>query len=97
METLPASSAQEAEMIDTDFIERRHEPRRRALKAARILIDKKSVISCHVRNISDHGVKLALDSIVGVPDEFVLDIAGELPRQARIVWKTYTEAGVALR
>jgi hypothetical protein len=83
-------------MTDASFIERRSEQRRRTLKAARILISKTSVLSCTVRNSSAHGGRLAIDSIMGVPDEFTLDIFGEPPRRARIVWKTFNEVGVAL-
>lgn len=84
-------------MNDVQTEERRQEPRRRTLKAARILIGKTSVISCTVRNTSAHGSRIAVDSIVGVPEEFVLDVFGEQPRHAQVVWKTFTEAGLALR
>jgi len=83
-------------MAETDFTERRSEPRRRTLKAARILIGKTSILSCIVRNTSLHGGRLAIDSVVGVPDEFTLDVFGEPPRQARVVWKTFNELGIAL-
>jgi hypothetical protein len=60
-------------------------------------LHKTSVISCIVRNTSLHGSRIALDSIVGVPDEFTLDVFGEPPRQARVVWKRSNEIGVALQ
>lgn len=82
-------------MAEAGFIERRREQRRRTLKSARILLHKTSTISCVVRNTSLHGSRIAVDSIVGVPDEFTLDVFGEPPRQARVVWKTFTEIGVA--
>ena len=83
-------------MNDTDGTERRQEPRRRTLKAGRVLIDKKSVLNCTIRNLSEHGGRVDIDSVVGVPEEFVLDIAGEGTRRARTVWKTYTSLGVKL-
>lgn len=83
-------------MIDAGFTERRNEQRRRTLKAARILIGKTSILSCIVRNTSIHGGRLAIDSVVGVPEEFTLDVFGEPPRRARVVWKTSNEMGVAL-
>jgi hypothetical protein len=84
-------------MTEAAFIERRREQRRRTLKSARILLHKTSVISCIVRNTSLHGSRIALDSIIGVPDEFTLDVFGEPPRQARVVWKRSNEIGLALQ
>lgn len=83
-------------MVETGMVERRREQRRRTLKAARILLNKTSVISCTVRNSSTHGVRLAIDSIMGVPEEFTLDVFGEPPRRARVVWKNFNELGIAL-
>jgi hypothetical protein len=88
---------QEAAMTDAGFVERRGEQRRRTLKSARILMHKTSVISCIVRNTSLHGSRIAIDSIVGVPDEFTLDVFGERPRQARVVWKRSNEIGLVLQ
>jgi len=88
--------AEAAERIDAQAEERRREPRRRTLKAGRILIDKKSVLNCTVRNLSAHGSRIEINSVLGVPEEFLLDIAGETPRKAQVIWKTYTELGVAL-
>ena len=84
-------------MTESGLVERRSEQRRRTLKSARILLQKTSVISCIVRSTSLHGSRIALDSVVGVPDEFTLDIFGEPPRRARVVWKTFTEMGLALQ
>ena len=83
-------------MAETEVTERRKEQRRRTLKAATIQINKTSVISCMVRNMSAHGSRLAVDSIIGLPPEFVLDLFGEPPRRARIAWKSFTEVGVEL-
>jgi hypothetical protein len=88
---------QEATMTEPGYVERRREQRRRTLKSARILLHKTSVISCIVRNTSLHGSRIALDSIIGVPDEFTLDVFGEPPRQARVVWKRSNEVGLALQ
>jgi hypothetical protein len=86
----------EARMPETEPTERRAEQRRRTLKAATIQINRNSVISCMVRNASAHGSRLSVDSILGVPEEFVLDVFGEPPRKARVVWKTFTEVGIEL-
>lgn len=83
-------------MSDIDFPERRRERRRPVLKVASIVIDQQPVVSCTVRNMSAHGGKLSLDAVVGVPDEFVLDIFGEPPREAKVIWRRVSEVGVAL-
>ena len=80
---------------DAEFAERRLTPRRRVLKPARILIDKKSVISCTVRNLSDGGSRLEVPSVLGIPETFELDIPGEGRRQARRVWIAAFALGVA--
>lgn len=82
-------------MDDATFAERRLTPRRRVLKPARILIDKKSVISCTVRNLSEGGSRLEMPSILGVPELFELEIAGEPRRLARRVWTSASAMGVA--
>jgi hypothetical protein len=76
-------------------VERRRHTRHRVLKAARILFNKTSVISCRVRNLSDGGARLDLPSVLGVPPDFTLDIAGDRRADARVVWKTGSEIGVA--
>jgi hypothetical protein len=86
----------EATMAEADHAERRAEQRRRTLKAGTIQLNKNSVISCMVRNMSAHGGRLSIESILGVPEEFVLDVFGEPPRKARVVWKTFTEVGIEL-
>ena len=81
-------------MADAPLPERRRAPRRRVLKAARILIDKKSVISCTVRNVSDTGSRLEVASLLGIPELFELEIAGEPRRPVRRVWVSSSGIGV---
>ena len=83
-------------MAEIEHAERRVEQRRRTLKAGTIQLNKNSVISCMVRNMSAHGGRLSVETILGVPQEFVLDVFGEPPRKARVVWKTFTEVGIEL-
>lgn len=83
-------------MSDMNFPERRRERRRPVVKVARIVIDQQPVASCTVHNMSAHGSKLALDTVIGVPDQFVLDIFGEPPREAKVIWRHIGEVGVEL-
>ena len=52
-------------MNDSNGTERRREPRRRTLKAGRLLIDKKAVLNCTIRNLSQHGGRLDITSAPG--------------------------------
>jgi len=57
--------------------ERRKDIRRRTLKAAKILIDRKSVIDCTVRNLAYKGAGLEVISLIGIPDTFELSIPAD--------------------
>jgi PilZ domain len=76
--------------------ERKPHPRRRTLKPAKIVFDRRNcVIDCMVRNVSAAGACLELPSTVGVPDRFDLMVATETyPRHCRVAWKDDTRVGV---
>ena len=75
--------------------EKRQSPRHRTLKGAHIVFHEgRSTISCLVRNLSDSGALLRVDSVIGIPDKFTLVIAGELHRDARVVRRSENEIGV---
>ena len=53
--------------------ERRRQVRRRVLKSGRIVFNNKaSSIDCAVRNLSERGALLHVESAIGVPDNFTL-------------------------
>ncbi|MEO6013428.1 MAG: PilZ domain-containing protein [Devosia sp.] len=69
--------------------------RRRTLKGAHIVFHEgRSTISCLVRNLSDLGALLRVESPIGIPDIFTLVIPGELQREAHVVRRSGTEIGV---
>jgi hypothetical protein len=75
--------------------ERRKEPRRRTLKAGKILIDSKSIIDCTVRNLTDTGASLEVGSPIGIPDIFQLSIpVDNLTRKCRVSWRQEQRIGV---
>jgi len=75
--------------------ERRKEPRRRTLKAAKIMIDGKSVIDCTVRNLTYKGASLEVGSPVGIPDTFELSIPiDNLTRKCRVSWREPRRIGI---
>jgi hypothetical protein len=75
--------------------DRRKEARRRTLKAARIMIDGKSVIDCTVRNLTYKGASLEVSSPVGIPHTFELSIPlDNLTRKCRVTWRQERSIGV---
>jgi hypothetical protein len=68
--------------------ERRNEQRRRTLHGGKIIFnDRRSVIDCLVRNLSDNGTCLQLNSTVGIPTTFDLLIDGEqASRPCQLIW-----------
>ena len=76
--------------------DRRREPRQRVFKRGLIIIaDLGATIDCTVRNISDHGTGLRLDSPFAAPSSFELDIVGaNARRRVRVRWQTGRDLGV---
>jgi hypothetical protein len=79
-----------------DMEERRKEtPRRRTLKAGKIMINNKSIIDCTVRNLTYKGASLEVGSPVGIPDSFELSIPiDNLTRKCRVSWRQEQKVGV---
>ena len=75
--------------------ERRISPRRRTFKVGTIAFNRAAGITTRVKNISDTGAGLEVESVLGIPDEFVLDIQSDhFRRNCRVVWKQPTRIGV---
>jgi PAS domain-containing protein len=79
------------------MMERRKAQRSRSLRGGKILFNnRQSVISCTVRNLSEGGANLHVESPQGVPAFFDLVIDGEAAhRSCDVVWKTPHRIGVA--
>src|SRR5262245_17751977 len=77
--------------------ERRKSERSRTYLGGVIAFNKRrSTMSCHVRNISPAGAKVALTNAAVIPDQFDLSIAQkERSYRARMVWRGANEAGIA--
>ena len=70
--------------------------RRRVLKKARITFkDRCAVIDCVVRNLSDRGACLNVESPIGIPDSFDLLLDDASVRHCRVTWRRATQIGVA--
>jgi len=76
--------------------ERRAKPRRKVLKGGIIEFPNGGGLSCRVRNISDAGACLEVESPHGIPNTFLLRIDGEKHgRQVRVAWREGRRLGVA--
>ena len=72
----------------------RDRPRQRILKGGRIDFGV-GTIDCVVRNLSETGAALEVESPVGIPDMFELVIiADRSRRRARVVWRKGKRLGV---
>lgn len=75
--------------------EHRNEQRHRTLKPALIVFnDGRSTIECTVRNLSESGAQLKVESLIGIPDEFVLKLKEGAPARAKVAWKRGTTVGI---
>lgn len=74
--------------------EQRSSRRTRVLKEAKLAFGG-GAISCTVRNISESGAQLAVESPLGIPAEVTLVISAEgFSRRCRVIWRTSTRIGV---
>lgn len=75
--------------------DRRRVPRRRVFKGAQISFrGLRAAIDCTVRDISEKGARLVVESPIGVPDRFDLVQNGVAPRFCRVVWRKATQIAV---
>jgi hypothetical protein len=79
--------------------ELRNASRHRTYKAARIAFrGGRAVITCLVRNLSDTGACLSVDSPLDIPDSFNLVFdSGEPSRMSRVIWRKKTQIGIAFQ
>lgn len=72
--------------------ERRRGPRKRTLKAGKIVFNgRNSVFDCTIRNLSETGAKVVLSSSFGIPGIFDLDFEDGTTRPCRVVHQTLNE------
>jgi hypothetical protein len=74
---------------------RQNEARHRVLKGAQIVFKgHEAVIDCVVRNLSDRGACLKVESPIGIPDSFDLVLDHASVRNCRVTWRRATQIGV---
>ena len=75
--------------------ERRNVARHRALKRAQIAFKGHwATIDCTVRNLSDRGACLIVESSIGIPDSFDLVLDNASVRSCRVTWRNAMQIGV---
>lgn len=76
--------------------EKRKAPRHRVYKGAHISFrGLHAAIDCVVRDYSDLGARLIVESPIGVPDRFDLVSSDHPIRACRVIWRSAKEMGVA--
>ena len=74
--------------------EHRVAPRKRVLKAGKIEFGG-GAIDCTVRNLSDTGAALSVESPVGIPSEFnMVILSDDVNRRCRVVWRKENRIGI---
>jgi hypothetical protein len=73
--------------------ERRQSSRRRLLKSGRISFGQ-AAVPCTVRNLSEGGACLQLDSTFGIPPQFEIELIDVPARRCKIRWLNETKMGV---
>ena len=69
--------------------------RHRVLKAGKISFGRAGIIDCTVRNMSDTGARLEVESVIGIPDTFNLVVRSDpSAKQCRVVWCKEKQIGV---
>ena len=68
-------------------------PRRRMLKSGKILLGKHPV-PCTVRNLSETGACLQVQTTAGIPAKFEVVLADQPARTCKIIWRDETMLGV---
>jgi hypothetical protein len=79
--------------------EHRQTPRKKTYKAARIAFSgRRAVINCLIRDLSDTGACLGVDSSIGIPESFNLVFdSGEPSRMCQVIWRKGKRIGIAFR
>lgn len=74
---------------------RRIAGRQRVLKGAYIAFNKhRTTITCTVRNFSERGACLKVESPIGIPDMFDLVLDKASVYHCRVTWRKATQIGV---
>lgn len=87
---------QPTDVVSAEALEQRRVAKRmRVLKSAKIVLDNWRAIDCTLRDVSDTGAKILINSTSNVPQKFRLFfVADNTIRDAQIAWKQHDMLGV---
>ena len=75
--------------------EKRHVARHRALKGGSIAFGGGARIDCVIRNLSETGAALEVESPIGIPDDFMLFVNQEETKwSCHVAWRSAKKIGV---
>ena len=76
-------------------LEQRQSPRRNTMIEATVVFDGgRSRMPCIIRNLSESGAKLEVESVTRVPRTFDLIVNRVRPQACAVVWRSMRELGV---
>jgi hypothetical protein len=76
--------------------DKRETPRKRALKGGAIVFGGGGKIDCVIRNLSETGAALEVESPLGIPDDFTLYLTQDEKTNwnCRVAWRSANRIGV---
>ncbi|MGI9462568.1 MAG: PilZ domain-containing protein, partial [Aestuariivirgaceae bacterium] len=82
--------------IDTDPDNQREAERSKTLRTGKIIYNNKmSVTDCKVLDLSNSGCRVALESLTGIPDHFMLHIVhGNAKHECEVTWRKSNMMGL---
>ena len=82
--------------VPPDGMERRRVQRHRVLQKAYIIFNnRRSTLTCRVRDVSTHGARLKLADVAIVPKQFILYFpVDNRERPCEVVWRSLDQLGV---
>ena len=81
--------------VEKFYEELRKSVRRRVLKTGKIAFRNHfGAIDCTIRNLSEGGACIKVESPFGIPDSFDLIFEGGAVRRCRVAWRKVTQIGV---
>jgi len=80
--------------MSTAMEERRSSPRVRMLKTGKIILGK-TTVPCTVRNLSEGGACLQVQTTYGIPSTFDFAMAEGPMHHCKVAWLDQTKIGVA--
>jgi hypothetical protein len=77
-------------------VDGRQQIRKRTFLGAKILFnDRRSVIDCLVKDMSEGGARLSLDGVAAIPEDFELSLSDGRAFRCKVRWRRINSIGVS--